>query len=108
MCRRLSPPSSAFPFVRLEAHLQDAIAQRVPVYVLDGDHRLVVVRHGDEAEAAALVRFRIADHLHREHRSERPEQLPQHVLLRFRRQIVDEQTPARIIRGGRGRCGSQN
>ena len=53
-----------FVFVGLEADLQDPVAQSVSVEGLDGDQALVVVGHGHEAEALALVCLQVSDHLH--------------------------------------------
>lgn len=71
--------------VGLEADLQHAVAERVAVERLDGHHRFVVVCHRHEAEALALVRLQVADHLHALHGAEWPKQLPQHILLGLRR-----------------------
>lgn len=79
--------------VGLEADLQHAVAQRVPVERLDGHHGLVVVGHGDEAVALALVGLQVADDLDALHGAEGPEQLPQHVLLGLGRQVVHEDAP---------------
>ena len=49
--------------VRLEADLQHPVAERVPVKGLDRHETLVVVGHRDEAEALALVRLQVSDHL---------------------------------------------
>lgn len=51
-----------FPIIGLEADLKDAIAEGVAVQGLDGDQALVVVGHGDEPEAFALVGLQVADH----------------------------------------------
>lgn len=62
--------------VGLERDLQDAVAQPVPIETGDGHSRLVVVRHGDEAEALALVGVEVTDDLDVVDCSEGPEQLP--------------------------------
>ena len=49
--------------VRLEADLQHPVAERVPVEGLDRHETLVVVGHCNEAEALALVRLQVSDHL---------------------------------------------
>lgn len=80
--------------VGLEGHLQHAVAQPVPVQTGDGHGRLIVVRHGDEAEPFALVGVEVSDHLDVVDRAEGPKQLPQHTFIRVWRQIVDEDAPA--------------
>jgi len=80
--------------VSLEGDLQDAVAQPVAVETGDGHGRLVVICHGDEAEAFALVGVEVADHLDVVDRAEGPEQLPQHALIRVWRQVVHEDAPA--------------
>lgn len=79
--------------------MKHPIAQRVPVEGLNRHHRLVVVGHRDEAEALALVRLQVLDHLDALHRTEGPEELPQHVLLGLGRQVVDEDAPAGAVDG---------
>jgi hypothetical protein len=49
--------------VGLEADLQHPVPKRVAVEGLDGHETLVVVGHGDEAEALALVGLQVADDL---------------------------------------------
>lgn len=41
--------------IGLEAHLQNAVAERVAVERLDGDDSLVVVRHSNKAKTFALI-----------------------------------------------------
>ena len=67
--------------VGLEGDLQDAVAQPIAVQAGDGHGCLVVVRHGDEAEALALVGVEVADHLDIVDSAEGPEQLPQDALV---------------------------
>ena len=43
--------------------MQHPVAERVPVEGLDRHETLVVVGHGDEAEALTLVRLQVSDHL---------------------------------------------
>jgi len=85
--------SLRLPVVGLEADLEDPVAQGVPVEGLDGHQALVVVGHGDESKALALVGLQVADDFDRLDGAERAEQLPQHRLLRVRSQIVHEYTP---------------
>ena len=44
--------------------LENSVAESVAVEGLDGDETLVVVGHRHEAEALALVRLEVANHLH--------------------------------------------
>lgn len=97
-----------FSVVCLEADLQHPVAQGVTVERLNGDQALVVVCHGDEAEAFALVGLQVADHFDILDSSEWPEQLPQDVLLRLRRQVVDEQTPTAAVHRRSRPCARKN
>lgn len=81
-------------FVSFERDLQYAVSEAIAVQAGDGHSRLVVVGHGDEAEAFALVRVEVTDHLHVRHGTKRPEHLPQDALIRIRSQIVDKDAPA--------------
>ena len=81
-------------FAGLEGHLQHALTQAVAIEAGDGHGRLVVVGHGDEAEALALVGGEVTDDLDVGDRPEGPEQLPKNTLVRFRRQVVHEDAPA--------------
>jgi len=78
----------------LEGDLEDASAELVAVVGGDRHQRFVVVGHRHESEAFALVRRRVAHHLHRLDGAERPKQLPEDVLLGLSGQVVDEQTPS--------------
>lgn len=80
--------------VGLEGDLQHAVSQPVPVQTCDSHGRLVVVRHGDEAEPFALVGVEVSDHLHIVDGAEWPEQLPQHAFVRVWGQVIDEDAPA--------------
>lgn len=79
--------------VGLEADLQHAVAQRVPVQRLDRHHGLVVVGHRDEPVALAFVSLQVADHLDALHGAERAEQLPEHILLGLGGEVVHEDAP---------------
>jgi len=85
------------PVVCLEADLQDPVAQCVAVEGLDGHQALVIVCHGDEPEALALVGLQVPDDFDVLDGAERAEELPQDVLFRLRGQVVDKQTPAGAI-----------
>lgn len=67
--------------VSLEGDLQDTVAQPVAVEAGDGHGRLIVIRHGDEAEALALVGVEVTNHLYVVYCTERAEQLPEHALV---------------------------
>lgn len=88
-----------FSLVCLEADLQDPVAEGVAVEALDGDQGLVIVGHGHETKPLALVSLQITDHLDILDSSEGSKQLPEDVLLGLRRQVVDEDAPARAIGG---------
>lgn len=79
--------------VSLEGDLQDTVAQPVAVETGDGHSRLVVIRHGDEAEAFALVGVEVTDHLDIVDGAKRPEQLPEHTLVRIWGQVVHKDAP---------------
>ena len=51
------------PLVSFEGDLEHTVAKGVTVGGLDGDESLIVVCHGDEAKALALVRLQVSDHL---------------------------------------------
>lgn len=92
---RAGPGSGLVRFVGLERHLQNPVPEAVAVQAGDGHGRLVIVSHGDEAEAFALVGVEVADDLDVRDGAERPEHLPQDALVRVRRQVVHEDAPAR-------------
>lgn len=77
--------------------MKHPIAESVPVQRLDRHHGLVVVGHSDESEALALVRLQVFDHFHALDGTERAKQLPQHILLRLRCQVVHEDAPAGAV-----------
>lgn len=54
----------SFALVCLEADLKYSIAECVTVETLNCHNGLLVVGHRHEAEALALVRLQIPDHLH--------------------------------------------
>jgi hypothetical protein len=60
----MTTPLLRLSVVGLEADLQHPVSERVPVERLDRHETLVVVGHGDEAKALALVRLEVANHLH--------------------------------------------
>ena len=64
------------------------------VQVRDRNQRLLIVAHRNEAESLALLRRKVAHHLNAADGSERPEQLPQNLVLCLRGQVVHEQAPS--------------
>lgn len=86
-------------FVGLEWNLENSVAQGVSIQTLYGHQGLVVICHGDEAEAFAFVGLKIPNHLHGLDRTEWSKELPQKILFRIRSQIVDEDAPPRSIHG---------
>lgn len=94
----LARPLTAFllvSFVGLEGHLQDFVPQPVPIQAVDRHGGLLVVCHANEAETFALVGVKVSDHFNIDDGTKRPEQLPQHGLVRLLTQIIDEDTPTR-------------
>lgn len=90
----LFPPSILLvSLAGLEGHLQDFIPQTVPVQAVDCHGGLLVVWHGDEAKAFALVGVEISDHFHVDNGAEWPEHLPQDCLVCVLTQIIDEDAP---------------
>ena len=81
----------------LEGDLEDPPAEAVHVERLYGHQALLVVGHRDEPEPLALAGCQVPDHLDTADRPERPEQLPQDVLLRLRGEVVDEDAPAGAV-----------
>lgn len=84
----------------LEGDLQHAVSQAVAVETSDGHGCLVVVGHGDKAEALTFVGGEVTDDLDVCDGAEGPKQLPQDAFVSLGRQVVDEDAPA-----GSGRPG---
>lgn len=78
----------------LKGHLEYLISESVAIEAGDGHGRLLVVRHGNEAEALALVGVEVSDDLHVGDGAEGAEHLPQEVLVGILAQVVDEDAPA--------------
>lgn len=78
----------------LEGHLQYLVSEPVAVQTRDGHGRLLVVSHGNEAKALALVGVEVTDHLDIVDRTEGPKQLPEHTLIRIWGQVVHKDAPA--------------
>lgn len=77
-----------------ERDLQDAVTERVAIERLDSHKCFIVVGHGDEPEAFALVRLQIANHFDALDSTEGAKELPQDALLRIGRQVVNKNAPA--------------
>lgn len=78
----------------LEGHLQYLVSEPVAVQTRDGHGRLLVVSHGNEAEALALVGVEVTDHLDIGDGAEGAEHLPKDALVGVLAQVVDEDAPA--------------
>jgi len=78
----------------LKGHLQHLVSEPVAVQAGDGHGRLLVVRHGNEAKALALVGVEVADHLDVGDGAEGAEHLPKDALVGVLAQVVDEDAPA--------------
>ena len=78
----------------LKGHLQYLVSKPVAVQAGDSHGRLLVVRHGDEAEALALVGVEVTDHLDVGDGAEGTEHLPKDALVCILAQVVDEDAPA--------------
>lgn len=90
---RLFLPSLLVALVGFEGHLQYLVSEPGAVHAGDGHGRILVVCHGHEAEAFALVGVEVADHLDVVDRAEGPEKLPEHALVRIWGQVVHEDAP---------------
>jgi len=77
-----------------EMNLQCAVSQQESVEIGYRDQRLLVVAHRHKAKALALLRREVAHHLDVAHGAERPEQLPESLVVGVWRQVVDKQAPA--------------
>lgn len=86
-----------FALISFEADLKYSISECVAVQWLDRHNRFIVVRHRDETEAFALIGLQVTDDFDALNGTEGPEQLPQHILLGLRRQVVHEYTPTRTV-----------
>lgn len=78
----------------LKGHLQYLVSEPVAIEAGDGHGRLLVVRHGDEAETLALVGVEVSDHLDVGDGAKGAEHLPQDALVCVLAQVVDEDAPA--------------
>lgn len=78
----------------LKGHLQYLVSKSIAVEASDGHGRLLVVRHGDEPEALALVGVEVTDHFDIGDGAEGAEHLPKDVLVCVLAQVIDEDAPA--------------
>ncbi len=76
-----------------ERNLKDAVTKRVAIKRLDGYESFVVVGHGDEAEAFALVSLQIANDFDALDSTKGAEKLPQDALFRVGCQVINENAP---------------
>lgn len=90
-----SPPPLFVPLAGLEGDLQDFVPQAVPVQAVDRHGSFLVVCHCNKAKAFALIGVKISDHFHIQDCAERAKHLPQHGLVSFLAQVVDEDAPTR-------------
>lgn len=77
----------------LKGHLQHLVSEPVAVQAGDGHGRLLVVGHGNEAEALALVGVEVSDHLDVGDGAKGTEHLPKDALVGVLAQVVDEDAP---------------
>ena len=77
-----------------EMNLQRAVSQQESVEVGYRDQCLLIVAHRHKSEPLALLRREVAHHLDVAHGAERPEQLPESLVVGVWRQVVDKQAPA--------------
>lgn len=87
-------------FAGLKGHLQDFVSEPVAVQAGDGHGRVLVVGHGDEAEALALVGVEVADHFDICDGAKGTEHLPEDGFVRLLAKVVDEDAPAVVGVGG--------
>lgn len=87
-------------FAGLKGHLQYFFSEPVAVKAGDGHGRVLVVGHGDEAEALALVGGEVADDFDVCDGAEGAEHLPEDGFVRLLAKVVDEDAPAVIGVGG--------
>lgn len=87
-------------FAGLKGHLQYFFSKPVAVKAGDGHGRVLVVGHGDETKALALVGGEVADHFDVCDGAEGAEHLPEDGFVRLLAEVVDEDAPAVIGVGG--------
>lgn len=99
-----TPLSSFFSlfvaFAGLKGHLQYFVSEPVAVQTGDGHGRVLVVGHGDEAEALALVGVEVADDFDVCDGAKGAEHLPEDGFVRLLAEVVDENAPAVVGAGG--------
>lgn len=81
-------------FAGLKGHLQYLVSEPVAVQAGDGHGCILVVRHGNEAEALALVGVEVTDYFDICDGAEGAKHLPKDVFVGVLAQVVDEDAPA--------------
>lgn len=76
-----------------ERNLQNFISQPVTIQAVDRHGGLLIVGHGHEAEAFALVGVEISDHFNVDNSTERSKHLPQDGFVCILTQVIDEDAP---------------
>lgn len=89
----LSPPFLLMALASFERNLQNFISQPVTIQAVDRHGGLLIVCHGDKAEAFALVGVEISDHFDVDDGTERSKHLPQDGLICILTQVIDEDAP---------------
>lgn len=77
-----------------KGHLQHPVSKPVAIQAGNGHSRLLVICHGNKAEALALVGVEVSDHLDIGDGAEGAKHLPQDAFIGVLAQIVDEDAPA--------------
>lgn len=80
--------------VGLKGHLQHPVSKPVAIQAGNGHGRLLVISHGNEAEALALVGVEVSNHLDIGDGAKGAKHLPQDALVSILAQVVDEDAPA--------------
>lgn len=81
-------------FACFKGHLQYFVSKPVTVQAGDGHGRLLVVSHGNETEALALVGVEVTDHFDIGDSAKGAKHLPKDVLVSVLTQVVNEDAPA--------------
>lgn len=77
-----------------KGHLQYLVSESIAIQAGNGHGRLLVVCHGDEAEALTLVGVEVTDNLDVGDGAEGAKHLPKDALVCVLAQVVDEDAPA--------------
>lgn len=91
--RLFIPPSLLMALASFERNLQNFISQPVTIQAVDRHGGLLIVGHGDKAEALALVGVEVSDHFNVDNGTERSKHLPQDGLVCILTQVIDEDAP---------------